>query len=84
VDYSEPVPRSYGWSPFAYPPGVMTPEIAGEALPVTIDNPYVPKSPTAPADEKTDRAASVSAQPEPLVIVNPFVTAKEAVAASQN
>ncbi len=26
VYYSAPVPRSYGWSPFAYPPGMMTPE----------------------------------------------------------
>jgi hypothetical protein len=84
VYYSEPVPRTYGWSPFAYPPGVMTPEIVGEALPVTINNPFVPKTPSAPADEKSDRTASVAAPPEPLVIVNPFVTAKEAVATTGN
>jgi hypothetical protein len=27
VYYSVPVPRSYGYSPFAYPPGTMTPEV---------------------------------------------------------
>ena len=84
VYYSEPVPRTYGYGPFAYPPGVMTPEIMGEAQPVTINNPFVPKTQSAPADEKSDRTASVTTQPEPLVIVNPFVTGKQAVAASKN
>ena len=48
VYYSEPVPRTYGYSPFAYPPGVMTPELVGEPQPVTINNPYVPA--TTPAN----------------------------------
>jgi hypothetical protein len=71
VYYSTPVPRTYGYSPFAYGPDVMTPEVVIEAKPVTIINPFVP---AAPADPKTDRAASTSNSPEPLVIVNPFVT----------
>src|SRR3954471_9221864 len=71
VYYSCPVPRTYGYSPFAYGPDVMTPEVVMEAKPVTIMNPYVP---AAPADAKPDRAASASSTPEPLVIVNPFVT----------
>src|SRR5207248_5031631 len=41
VYYSYPVPRTYGYSPFAYPPNVMTPVIAEEKKPVTIINPYV-------------------------------------------
>jgi hypothetical protein len=71
VYYSTPVPRTYGYSPFAYPPDVMTPDIVEESKPVTINNPYVP---AAPAEPKTDRAASNASSPEPLVIVNPFVT----------
>src|SRR4051794_31004716 len=71
VYYSCPVPRTYGYSPFAYGPDVMTPEVVMDSKPVTIMNPYVP---AAPADSKTDRAASASNTPEPLVIVNPFVT----------
>ena len=84
VYYSEPVPRTYGYSPFAYPPGVMTPEIVGEAQPITINNPYVPASKTASpppaADSNSDRAAAVSRTVEPLVVVNPYVTQRGTVA----
>ncbi len=38
VYYSYPVPRTYGYSPFAYPPGVMTPESAAPE-PVTLSTP---------------------------------------------
>jgi len=81
VYYSEPVPRTYGYSPFAYPPGTMTPEIVGEAQPVTINNPYVPMTTPAKADVKpSDRSASASPAPEPLVIINPFVSPASSVA----
>jgi hypothetical protein len=81
VYYSEPVPRTYGYSPFAYPPGTMTPEIVGEAQPVTINNPYAPATTPAKAEVKpSDRSASASPAPEPLVIVNPFVSPAGSVA----
>lgn len=81
VYYSEPVPRTYGYSPFAYPPGTMTPEIVSEAQPVTINNPYAPMTTPAKADVKpSDRSASTSPAPEPLVIVNPFVSPARSVA----
>jgi hypothetical protein len=81
VYYSEPVPRTYGYSPFAYPPEVMTPEIIGEPQPVTINNPYVPSTKPASADVKpSDRSASTSQAPEPLVIINPFVSPARSVA----
>ena len=75
VYYSYPVPRTYGFSPFAYPPGVMTPEVEAPG-PEVIENPYVqpkleevePKP--APADETT----GIEREPEPLVILNPYVT----------
>lgn len=39
VYYSQPVPRTYGHSPFAYPGNYRTPEIE-RIDPVTITNPY--------------------------------------------
>lgn len=80
VYYSLPVPRTYGYSPFAYPPGVMTPEVV-VAEPLAIENPYfsgtsgtaavggASESQQAPADQTT--AAPV--QPKPELIVNPYV-----------
>jgi hypothetical protein len=81
VYYSEPVPRTYGYSPFAYPPGVMTPDVVIAPQPVTINNPYVPatKPAVAPA-AGADRSTSVNQVPEPLVIINPFVTPAASVA----
>lgn len=51
VYYSAPVPRSYGYSPYAYPPGTRTPEV--EIIePKVMINPYVPKKDSpAPAKE---------------------------------
>jgi hypothetical protein len=83
VYYSEPVPRTYGYSPFAYPPGVMTPELNGEPQPVTINNPYVPTTTPGSAEVKpSDRSAATGTPPEPLVIINPFVTPASSVAKS--
>lgn len=90
VYYSVPVPRTYGYSPFAYPPNVRTPEIAGDVQPLTINNPYVmptqpAAAPAAPANAKPadDRSASTKSAPEPLVILNPYVTQSGAVASSE-
>ena len=71
VYYSHPVPRTYGYSPFAYPPGYLTPQIEFEQPKVML-NPHVPqKSATKPAQRSApaaDRTTSV-----PKVIANPFV-----------
>src|SRR3954454_5104730 len=68
VYYSCPVPRTYGYSPFAYPPGTMTPDVIGESQPVTINNPYVPATTPVKANVNSpDRSASTSQAPEPLV-----------------
>jgi len=77
VYYSVPVPRTYGYSPFAYPPGVMTPEIES-VEPLAIDNPFMngaPQNVQAPpaAEPMADRTTSVAPQPtQPLVVNNPF------------
>src|SRR5437764_7667500 len=57
VYYSVPVPRTYGYSPFAYPPYVMTPDVVEEKKPVTIINPFVPSAKPASPASKSDRAA---------------------------
>jgi hypothetical protein len=82
VYYSVPVPRTYGYSPFAYPPDVMTPEIVSEAKPVTIDNPYVPSTKPVAAGPTSDQSAATRNHVEPLVIINPFVTQNQTVAQS--
>lgn len=63
VYYSYPVARPYGYSPFAYPPGVLTPEAKPKA--VVFHNPYVPKKSAEPV---VDRTASNS-----RMYYNPYV-----------
>src|SRR5262245_15555793 len=81
VYYSVPIPRTYGWSPFAYPPGTMTPEIE-PPLPQDMTNPYVPqdKEQSKSAKPIAVRTASYRA-PVPQVLINPHMaTAKVAQA----
>ena len=73
VYYSTPVPRTYGYSPWAYPPGVMTPEVASE--PEVIENPHVEESSQSkrgvtPPKPPLDRKASYR---RPQLIENPYV-----------
>lgn len=69
VYYSYPVPRTYGWSPFAYPPGVLTPEVLVEPVaPQTSFNPYFKEEmKSAPAAEQSDDKLAGK------LILNPFV-----------
>jgi hypothetical protein len=82
VYYSHPVPRTYGYSPFAYGPWVMTPDAAHAPQPLTIINPYVPDANQKSAIEASDRSTAISTQPEPLVIINPYVTPTRSVASN--
>jgi hypothetical protein len=79
VYYSYPVPRTYGYSPFAYPGYIMTPE-GCEPEPLEIINPHVPAPQQKPASVETERAAAFTPAPEPLVIFNTLVPASSAVA----
>jgi hypothetical protein len=73
VYYSYPVPRTYGHSPFAYPPHFRTPEVVAEPVALEISNPYVtPASSTEAAPERSVEAAPSA--PQPLVVINPYVT----------
>jgi hypothetical protein len=86
VYYSYPVPRTYGYSPFAYPPYAMTPDLPrGGKAPLEIINPYVPSSQQAPeanADQSAAAAPQAYRQPQPLVIINPYVASNRAIARS--
>lgn len=80
VSYSYPVPRTYGYSPFAYPGYVMTPEIAAPIQPQEIINPHVPAPKSEASNAPADRATQVRPQVQPLVVVNPFVGQGQVVA----
>jgi hypothetical protein len=74
VYYSMPVPRTYGWSPFAYPPGTMTPEIAMDQ-PQDVINPYVPQNKDSKqAKPMASKVASLD-NTKVQVVINPFVKA---------
>ena len=49
VYYSYVVPRPYGYSPYAYPETVMTPERAPAVKPAMLINPFVPQQADVPA-----------------------------------
>jgi len=75
VYYSAPVPRTYGYSPFAYPPGTRTPDLptvpqlgAKEIL-----NPYVLPASSATETEAEDKVTTLKQATEPLVVVNPYL-----------
>ena len=65
VYYSMPVPRTYGYSPFAYPGSVRTPDVAIEE-PEIIENPHVEES-NASFENNTKTASY-------LIIDNPYVS----------
>lgn len=67
VYYKRPVARPYGYSPYAYPPGYVTPERTARRPEYMVINPYVAVEPIA----------SISASQPPaqaVVVKNPFVT----------
>ncbi len=71
VYYSVPVPRTYGYSPFAYPPGFVTPEVVAEdCAPAEILNPFVPSS--SVTEPEADQVTSGRTN-GPLVVMNPYV-----------
>ena len=78
VYYSYPVPRTYGYSPYAYPGTVMTPEIVSPAAALPIENPHMHNDhmhkdlegeevPASPAPRKTNTSPLAG-----RMIFNPF------------
>lgn len=72
VYYSYPVPRTYGHSPFAYPPHFRTPEVVENAQPVQISNPYFQGSTKKPAAPPADETVEAKPKAGPLVVENPY------------
>ncbi|MDZ4819623.1 MAG: hypothetical protein SGJ20_11680 [Planctomycetota bacterium] len=85
VYYSLPVPRTYGYSPWAYPPGVMTPDVEID-LSQDVINPHIPGVDTTKpmsAPKKSNRSAEyrfresrvdvAKDRPVPQVMINPYV-----------
>ncbi len=75
VYYSAPIPRTYGYSPFAYPPGTRTPDLPVPAMAAKeILNPFVKSSTEVKAKtEEADKVTRSDSTSGPLAIVNPFV-----------
>ena len=72
VYYSYPVPRTYGYSPFAYPFGSPTPEI--EWGPPKVEKKPEPKMMNNPHVREASHREHTG-QVEPKVIHNPYVAA---------
>ena len=69
VYYSQPVPRTYGYSPFAYPGITRTPDVETVPTAKIIENPHVTP---AQATQKLD--ANLTTQ---LEIVNPYFVPRQ-------
>ena len=78
VHYSSMVPRTYGYSPYAYPGIVRTPSRAA-SRPMIVKNPHFKVRSKGKVHRKTDKTASTRSV-EPLVVQNPFFKSEIQVA----
>ena len=71
VYYSVPVPRTYGYSPYAYPGWVRTPEIEMPTKKdvAVIENPFYKGK---PLKKSTKQTAKKTASTQ-MIVINPFV-----------
>ena len=76
VHYSHAVPRTYGYSPWAYPGTFMTPDV-NVIEPAEVINPYVEPEASS-GTEATNHVAAI-----PVVIRNPFVDQSGEIQAEQ-
>jgi hypothetical protein len=72
VYYSRPYARSYGFSPFAYPPGFTTPQNSVSS-PQGVQTSDVYDADAPPAATSLAAVSAPAPAPTPLVIENPFV-----------
>jgi hypothetical protein len=78
VYYSKPVPRTFGYSPFAYPGWVPTPALPQSYEPAMVVNPYVNDAPAADASGERNQptvappAANPPAANRPAIKVGPL------------
>jgi hypothetical protein len=69
VYYSHPMPRTYGYSPFAYPGTTETPELVLPTTAKVIRNPHV----TPASKQANEIDMTKTARNSQLEILNPFV-----------
>lgn len=67
-----PVPRSYGYSPFAYPGSVRTPDVVVAPKPAEVKNPHIESTNGKPKAMKAP--LNLTKRIEPAIIDNPFVS----------
>jgi len=73
VYYSVPVPRTYGYSPYAYPGTVKTPDLKRRPQPKTVINPYFNEEGKRTIQAKaTPKTTATGTTVTPLVILNPY------------
>ena len=72
VHYSHAVPRTYGYSPWAYPGTFMTPDV-NVIEPVEVVNPYVEPEEASETEATKEAEATSHVVAIPVVIRNPFV-----------
>lgn len=70
VYYSYAVPRSYGYSPFAYPGTVRTPDVEVAPQSAVIINPHVKQKVKEASSKEDDKVAELL--PKSQMIINPF------------
>lgn len=72
VYYSLPVARTYGYSPYAYPPGTKTPDIPRQRSKMILNKFVVPEKEKTTGAPKPDRVTAT-----PRRITNPYVGSSE-------
>ena len=75
VYYSAPVPRTYGYSPYAYPGSVRTPDLEFEKKVAIIQNPFT--------SDKKNKKEMKTAGSKARMIVNPFVRSENTMLTSE-
>lgn len=74
VYYSAPVPRTYGYSPYAYPGTVRTPELEVSQKVAIIQNPFT--------SDKKNKKGMKTASSKARMIINPFVQSENTMLTS--
>ncbi|NQT14106.1 MAG: hypothetical protein HQ582_15235 [Planctomycetes bacterium] len=79
VYYSVPVARTYGYSPYAYPPGTRTPDVPRQRSKMIQNKFFVPGKTTGAS--ATDRVAATTSSAR--TIINPYVDQPPTLAAGR-
>jgi hypothetical protein len=79
VYYSGIVPRTYGQSPYAYPPCNCNGVGVETEVPLIVPNPHFEEEPK-PAEETSSKLTSTRRRVQPLVVENPYFDSSPRIA----